>query len=222
MSMILATTATALVTASLTLSPMNGGTAHHPQGHRAAVKVELNGETAALTGFEIWWGRGIALHRRGVPACSMATLAKGGPDACPRKSIMGHATGSADVDTVEPLPKFAWINGTAGRLIPYATLQRPARVRSPLHTTVVQGARGPWPNRDAWSFPRVFQQVGGIPVTMRRFTTTFGGMSWAKNYISTTGCPKGGWAYTIRLRTRDTTTGIADVIDVAGRAPCRR
>lgn len=213
--------ATAAVAASLTLTPANGGSAHRPQGHRLTAKVQItvppDQDRPVVTGLELWYGRGVELHRDRVPACSIATISHGGPDACPAKSIMGHS-GGIDLDPVgDPTPTFTFVNGPDGRLIAYTVLQRPARVRAPAVSKVFENPRSRFPFRDAWKFPRVLQKVAGIPVSMRNLKLTFGGKSWAKDYISTTGCPRGGWAWRVRVHFR-----AAGFQDVNGRAPCRR
>jgi hypothetical protein len=213
---------TAAIAASMALSPANGGTAAHPQGHKVSVKITITtlGDELhpVVTGLELWYGRGIEFHRDRVPVCTIKTLNQMGPDGCPAKSHVGLSPGGAIAsDDLGPNPTFNFINGPGGTLVPYTVLQRPARVRAPLTAKVVHNPRSRFPNRDLWDVPDVLQVVAGIPITLSDITMQFGGQSWAKDYIATTGCPKGGWEFRVRVRT-DT----AGVLETTGRAPCRQ
>ena len=211
----LTTLASAALTASLTVSPQDGGSVRHPVGHEVRVQIDA---AASITGFEIWWGRGFAFHRKGVPTCSVAVLRRSGPDGCPAKSIIGSSPGGrVDEDTVEPRPKFVMVNGPGGRLTAYVTVQRPARVRASVVPSVFDNPRSIWPHRDAWEIPEVLRKVAGVTIPMNHLKLTFGGKSWAKDYIVTTGCPKGGLPWRIRVRTDG-----GGVLGRDGRAPCRR
>jgi hypothetical protein len=119
-------------------------------------------------------------------------------------------------DPIEATPKFQFFAAPGGRMLAYATLQRPARVRALLGTDVVADTPGPWPYRDAWTFPATLQKVAGIPITLDDLRFSFGYTKAAKNYISSTSCPKGGWAWKVRVHTR------ATVLAADGRAPCVR
>lgn len=212
--------------ATVTVVPKNGGTPRHPQGHKITAKVDIivpdGAARPTVTGLEIWYGRGIEFHRDDVPTCSPKTLGEGGPDACPAASRVGSGTGPAiePPDLVTPSPKLQFFNAPGGKMIAYATLQRPARVRGILSDTVVAGARGLWPYRDAWTFPSVLQVVAGIPITPETLRFSFGYTQAAKNYISSTMCPKGGWAWRVIVHVREA-SGDAAALMQTGRAPCR-
>jgi hypothetical protein len=120
------------------------------------------------------------------------------------------------VADVSPPPKFQFFNAPGGRMLAYATLDQPARVRAALDDAVVLGASGPWPYRDAWAFPPTLQVVAGMPTTVEDLRLSFGYTRAARNYISSTSCPRGGWAWKVRVRTR------ATVLEAQGRAPCHR
>lgn len=204
--------------ATVAVTPKNGGTPRHPQGHKITVKTHLTTPEGrprpTVTGVEVWYGRGIEFRRDGVPTCSMKTLAMGGPGACPSASKVGMSGNTAD--PIEATPKFQFIAAPGGKMLAYATLQRPARVRAVLGTDVVADAPGPWPYRDAWTFGRTLQVVAGIPISLDDLRFSFGYTKGARNYISSTSCPKDGWAWKVRVRTR------ATVLEAHGRAPCHR
>jgi hypothetical protein len=205
------------LTASLAMTPQDGGSARHPQGHKVLVKVAFS-EPTVVAGLEVWYGRGVEFHREGVPACGPKTLSRGGPGACPEESIVGSSGGGGvNPPDLAPAPTFTFVNGPGGKLVPYGVVQRPARVRSPLGTKVVQDARGAWPNRDLWTFPPILRKIAGIPIAVEDLKLSFGGKSYAKDYISTTGCPNGGWRWRVRVR-----TSAAAVLTADGRATCRR
>jgi hypothetical protein len=88
-----------------------------------------------------------------------------------------------------------------------------------LDDAVVDGARGLWPHRDAWAFPPALQGVAGTPILLDDLSFFFGLTRAAKHYVASTACPKGGWAWKVRVRTRSA-TGAEAVLDANGRAPC--
>ena len=203
--------------ASLKVTPANGGSARQPQGHKVEARIDVGG-SAAVTGFELWYGRSFVFRREGVPACSAAVLRVSGPAGCPAESIMGVGRASEDPsDETSPSTRFVWVNAPGGKLSAYVTLQRPARVRAPLQPSVFDNPRSAWPHRDAWRIPPSLRTIAGIPISMPHLALSFGGKSWARDYIATTGCPKGGWRWRIRVH-----TDRAGVLDREGRAPCHR
>jgi hypothetical protein len=209
--------------AEVSVTPKAGGTPKRPQGHKIAVRTSVvvpgGQDQPMVTGFELWFGPGWEPHSEDVPVCSHKTLREGGPDACPPGSKLGLSTRTAYADELEPTPTFQFFNAPAGQMLAYMTLQRPARVRASVPITVVDGARDPWPLRYAWTFPQTMQVVAGIPITLNELRFAFGYTKAAANYISTTSCPAGGWAWRVRLHTWTATEGTA-ALTADGRAPC--
>ncbi|HET6507622.1 MAG TPA: hypothetical protein VFG42_12605 [Baekduia sp.] len=212
----------ATLDAKVAVTPNTGGSARHPQGHRVTVDASVvvpEGEfPPTLTGVELWYGPGLEFHRDGVPTCSPRVLSQGGPTACPPRSQVGQ-TGGGGIepdDPVEAQPKFHLFNAPGGRMTIYATLQHPARVRAVMPGTVIDGARGAWPHRDAWTFPVTLQNVAQMPVTIGRLRFSFGGTRAAPHYVASTSCPPGGWPWRMRVHAG------ATVLVADGRAPCRR
>jgi hypothetical protein len=216
-----------MVTATVSATPAQAGTARRPRG------LELNGKIDVIvpegqarpvvTGFELWTGPGLVFDRTGVPACSAATLRHGGPSRCPPTSIVG--TGSLD-DTTLPTDfgqgnNIVFLNAPGGTMAAWIVLQNPARVQAATFSTVVDGARGRWPHRDAFRIPPSLQLVAGLPITIGELTFRIGGKAWAKDYIASTRCPAGGWTWKARVHTREA-AGAAAVIDAHGHTPCHR
>lgn len=204
------------LTASLAMSPLDGGSARHPQGHKVSVKVALS-EPTVVTGLEVWWGPGVTFRRESVPRCSFALLERRGPTACPSASRVGG--GLMWDDAVSPdLPsgggtRVTFLNGRDRTLIAYVATSLPLRVRAAVPSVVTVGRPGAWPTRDAWTFPPILQKATGVTFTTTDLRFTLG----RKNYISTTGCPKGGWRWRVRVR-----TDAAGVVAADGRVRCRR
>jgi hypothetical protein len=118
--------------------------------------------------------------------------------------------------------RVTFINGPGGTPTLWLVIQNPARVQAAAAGTVVHDASARWPHHVRWTIPRGLQIVAGIPITPFGLSFALGGRSWAKDYIATTGCPDGGWAWKLRVRTGDGLGGAADVLDAHGRAPCHR
>jgi hypothetical protein len=208
--------------AKVGVTPKAGGTPRRPQGHKIAVRTRVvvpEGQVRPMvTGFELWFGPRWESHSEGVPACSQNTLTKSGPDACPPGSKLSLSTGIA-YDDVEAAPKFQVFNAPGGQMLSYMTLQRPARVRAVVPITVVDGARGAWPLRYAWTFPQNMQVVADIPITLDELRFAFGYTEGAKDYVATTSCPAGGWTWRVRIHTWTATEGTA-ALTASGHAPC--
>jgi hypothetical protein len=209
--------------ATVGVTPQEGGTPKRPQGHKLMVGTSVvvpGGQVQPMvTGFELWLGPRWESHSEGVPTCSPKSLSRRGPDACPPGSKLSTTGGNADVDDPEAPPKFQFFNAPGGQMLSYMALQRPARVRAAIPITVVDGARGPWPLRYAMTFPQSMQVVSGIPITFEELRFAFGYTKAAKNYIASTSCPKGGWAWRVRLHTWTATGGTA-ALTATDRAPC--
>jgi hypothetical protein len=114
-----------------------------------------------------------------------------------------------------------FINATGGRTAAWFVLNDPARVQAAAVGTVVDSASGPWPHRETYRIPQSLQVVAGIPVTLNGLSFAIGGKSWAKTYTASTGCPAGGWAWKVRVHTREATEAAA-VIEAHGRTSCHR
>ncbi|WP_445149310.1 hypothetical protein [Baekduia sp. Peel2402] len=214
------------LSADVKLTPSKAGTAKRPQGVKLAVKMDLNTPEGVdhpiVTGFEVWHGPGLAFDRaKGYVRCAQVTLARRGPDGCPRNSIVGHGSGPFIEDPIEAAPKFVFVNGPGGLPMAYITLQRPARVRAATTPTVIDRPRSIWPHRTRWTFPQILRVVAGIPTTPSHLGFTYGYTKAAKLFIASTSCPPGGWTWRVRVHTY-IAPGNAPVLQQDGRVPCTR
>jgi hypothetical protein len=221
-------TSTAL-SGTVKAAPARSGTPERPLGVKLAGKAELKVPEGAprpvITGLEVWSGPGIAFNGRRFPACRVAVLRSGGPSACPPKSIMGSGAILGD-PALQPDfgqgGRITLINSPSGTPTLWIVLQDPARVQAAAAGTVVPDASARWPHHVRWTIPRALQIVAGIPITPFGLSFVLGGKTWANDYISTTGCPDGGWGWKLRVHTGDGQGGAAGVLDAHGRIPCRR
>jgi hypothetical protein len=185
------------------VSPNNGGSKKKPQGHTVKAKITVTTspdvDKPVVEGGEVYFPKGALYNGKKFASCSKATISRGGPDACPKKSIMGKGSGSANADTVETAPKVVVVNGGKSTVWFYTTLQRPARVRAPVEGKISK-ASGQWALKLSFKVPEVLQSVAGIPVTLNDLTVTAGGKSWAKDWLATTSCGSGGkWPFEAHL-----------------------
>lgn len=142
----------------------------------------------------VWFPRGWLYNGARHPRCSARTLDRDGPGACPRKSLMGKATGVAWADTVRTKPRVVIVNGGPRRVWLYTTLYRPALVQKAVPMYVAR-AGGQWSYKSRIVVPRVLQVVAGVPIALTSFEATAGRGDW----IATTGCPASRrWKFQVR------------------------
>ena len=135
---------------------------------------------------------------------------------------MGSGSGVAIADTVNAEPEVEFVNGGKNRLWAFTTLYRPALVQEPIAISVKKLNHPKWGIRSSFQVPKVLQVVGGVPVTLRSFEFTIGGKPYAKDFIASTSCPKGGKApyrATVHYLYNDNTTASSDD---DGTIACRR
>jgi hypothetical protein len=183
-------------------TPDKAGTAKHPQGVSISAHAELITPTdmdpPIVEHVEILVGKGLIWNDAKYTKCSKEVLDRRGPSGCPRTSLMGSAVATGMADTVAARVDLIIFNGGAGRKYVYATLDNPARVREVLivESTKLQGS-GPWGHRETIRVPPSLQIVAGIPLRVTKFRMQIGGKSYAKDYVASTSCPKGGWKYQV-------------------------
>jgi hypothetical protein len=210
------------LSARVKVSPGQAGTAKRPQGVKLTLHADITtpGDVGhpIPTGFELWTGKGVVFNGRRHPSCPLTTMSRGGPSACPPRSIMGKTGGSFEPG-VRSEPKTTLINAPDGGMTIWAVLQNPARVQAAIPSRVTTVRRSVWPRREAWTIPRSLQIVAGIPITLPAIDLEVGGKSWARDYVALTGC---GFAWRLLVHT---VTGMAETpatLDTRGRVPCRR
>jgi hypothetical protein len=190
------------VTARMAVMPSKAGTVARPQGVvvRGSVQVvtEPGFDPPIITGEDILFGEGFSYNGDRYPRCLKVVLDFQGPDACPRESIMGTASGTGRADTVLANMKVILFNAGAARLLAYTTVDHPARVRRTIVLST-QNLIGAWRRQSSFAVPENLQVVAGLPIQLNNLYFSLGGRPWAKDYITTTSCPAGGWRYQASL-----------------------
>ena len=211
------------VTARMAVTPNAAGTPARPQGVvvRGSVQVvtEPGFDPLIITGEDILFGEGFSYNGDRYPRCLRVVLDFHGPAGCPRGSIMGSAWGTGRADTILANLKVILFNAGAARLLAYAWVDNPARVR---RTVVVstQNLIGPWRRQSTFMVPENLQVVAGMPIQLNNLHFSLGGRPWAKDYITTTSCPDGGWRYQANLHYLNDRLGETSGDAVAGAVAC--
>ncbi|NLT07689.1 MAG: hypothetical protein GXY03_15475 [Solirubrobacterales bacterium] len=205
--------------------PSKAGTKKRPRGLKirasARIDVEPGYEPPIVTGVDILVGRGFAWNADRFVKCTKRTLDQRGPDGCPKQSIMGAAKITARADTIFTHPDMVFVNAGWKRTLAYTTLYRPALVRETIivKRTKVPGRR--WSHRESLRVPRTLQVVAGVPIQLVSARLEIGGKRYARDYIASTSCPRGGWRYRVTAYYLFATDARGeDTVD--GSIPCRR
>lgn len=183
------------VTVDSKVTPNRAGTPRNPQGVKLTGTIRWESqegfEPPIITAFDIFIAKGGVFNGGKYPKCSQAVLNRNGPQACPRKSIMGSATGVAFADQDITRPKVTFVNGGARNICFYTVLTNPARVETcvPGKITKLRGNRK-WGYRVQIRVPEVLQVVAGVPIALREIKFEAGGRRWARDWIATTKCPR--------------------------------
>jgi len=191
------------------VSPKKAGTKKKPKGINLSGKVtwttEVGFEPPVITGATVFISKGGRYNGGSHAKCSKKKLQRdGGPNNCPKKSIVGKATGLALADTVPTKPKVVIVNGGATSAFLYTTLYHPALVQEPVPVKIKKQT-GKWAYRMDITVPENLLIVAGVPIALKTFNFEVGKSGkrpWAKNYIQTTSCPKGGWTFDLETRYR--------------------
>jgi hypothetical protein len=211
------------VTARMAVTPSKAGTVARPQGVvvRGSVQVvtEPGFDPPIITGEDILFGEGFSYNGDRYPRCAKVVLDFQGPDGCPRESIMGTASGTGRADTVLANMKVILFNAGAARLLAYTTVDHPARVRRTIVLST-QSLIGTWRRQSTFLVPTNLQVVAGIPIQLNNLHFSLGGRSWAKDYITTTSCPVGGWRYQASLHYLEDRLGVISDDNVTGAIAC--
>lgn len=188
------------VTVDAKVTPNKAGTKKKPQGVKLSGSIRWESEAGIeppiVTAFDILISKGGVFNGGKYPKCSQAVLNRNGPSACPKKSIMGTATGEALADDVITRPKVTFVNGGARKICFYTVLTNPARVQTCVPGTITKLNHPKWGYRVKITVPEVLQVVAGVPIALRSIRWESGGRPWAKDWIATTSCPKGNkWGF---------------------------
>jgi hypothetical protein len=213
------------ISADVKFSPSTGGTAKHPQGIQARIlgrlTVEPGFEPPIVTGMDLLVGPGLSWNGADYVKCSKRVLDRKGPKGCPEKSIMGHGLATGHADTAKATLRIVLVNG-GSRILAYATLDNPARVRETIVVKPRSKSTGRWRHRESFRIPESLQVVAGVPIRLSRLKLIVGGKPYARNYIATTSCPKSGWRWHATVHYLYDSTGQTATDTLSGEVPCRR
>jgi hypothetical protein len=161
-------------------------------------KSEEGIEPPIVTAFNILIAKGGLYNGGKYPKCPQSKVNRNGPSSCPKKSIMGSATGAAYADDVITRPKITFVNGGAKNICFYTVLTNPARVQTCVPGKITKLNSPKWSYRLKITVPEVLQVVAGVPIALRDLTWKAGGKPWAKDWLATTSCPKSRkWAFEV-------------------------
>ena len=212
------------VSADVQVSSHKAGTPKQPRGvavsGTAKIVTEAGFDPPIVTGVDVYFSRGFNWNGHLYVKCSKRVLDREGPKGCPRKSIMGDAVATARADTVKTKIDVVFVNAGSKRLLyAYATLTNPARVQE---TIVIKTTdlTGKWRYKDSFRVPKSLQVVAGVPIQVTGMKLSLGGKPYARNFITTTSCPKGGWKYQAKAHYLYDLTGKRSTDTVNGGISC--
>jgi hypothetical protein len=189
------------IVSSAKATPSKAGTAKDPQGVSITASgrliVEPGFDPPVVTGLDVLVGKGLVWNGAKYATCSKQILDRQGPNGCPPKSNMGSAVATGMADTVPARLRLIFFNGRGGQKYAYAMLNNPARVQTTLVVESTQLKSSTWDHRETVHVPEVLQIVAGVPVRLTSVRFEIGGKPYAKDYIASTSCPRGGWKYQV-------------------------
>jgi hypothetical protein len=182
------------------VSPNTAGTKKKPRGVKLRVKVKWSTpgdvEKPVVTSADVLFPKGSLYRGSHYKKCSLSQMEREGLDACSSKSIMGSGTASAWADTVKTHPKITVVNAGGRDVCLWTVMTNPARV-SACVTGKITKQRGKWAYKLHLEVPRNLQIVAGVPIALESFDLTAGGKSYAKDWLATTSCSGGKWAFQV-------------------------
>lgn len=193
----IAQTPTTTMTAKATVSPSKAGTKKKPQPVKLKVNVKWDTpgdvEKPVIERGVVLFPKGSLYNGGKHPKCSESVLSRGGPDDCPKGSIMGTGSGTAFADQDITRPKITVVNGGANMVYLYTVLQNPARVQAPVPGKITKMS-GKWAYKLELTVPRNLQIVAGVPIALSTLTVNAGKGDW----LATTSCPSSKkWEYEV-------------------------
>jgi hypothetical protein len=212
------------LTAKFWATPNKAGTKRHPRGVRieavAKIESEPGYERPIVTGLDIKVGKGLVWNADDYVKCSKRVLDRKGPEGCPPESIVGRADLTAWADNVVTHPDVVLVNGGWKQTFAYTTLYQPALVQETIvvHRTKLSGK---WSHLESIRVPKHLQVVAGVPIQVSAAEVNGGAKPYAREYVTSTSCPKGGWKYEVTTHFLFP-TGATRKDVFAGSAPCRK
>jgi hypothetical protein len=203
------------------VTPSKAGTPSHPRGVQIQAREKISWASDAVPlmprSVDVWFPKGWIYNGAKHPACTLATLNRGGLSACPPESIMGSGDlghyDSGDGDTTFSHRGLTVVNGGRTKMYFWVVLRNPARVQGAVPGTITKLGSPSWSYRLHADIPDSLQVVSGIPVMLSFFRATAGRGDW----IATTSCPRDhAWRYRLRM-----TSTSGQVLDTDGSVACR-
>jgi hypothetical protein len=170
--------------------PLTAGSPRHPQGLKLRMTFGWQGLPASqqptVVKIDVWFPKGSIYNGARYPICSLRALDAGGPELCPKRSIMGSGTGTAYADTTITRPRITVVNGGGSTVYFYTVLNNPARVQEPVvgHITKL---RGQFAYHLTATIPENLRVVVGVPIELTFLDITAGRGTW----LATTTAPGG-------------------------------
>jgi RND superfamily putative drug exporter len=198
--------AVAVAGIAVKVDPSKAGTSDQPQGVGVDVRLRVRSPRGmdpptALTA-RLDLPEGTAIDGGRYPSCERAALKRGGVEACPAASVMGHGSMLAEADTAPARGVVTVVNGGEDRVWLYTTLQNPVRIEDVIDGKIDDGGDNGG-TRLEFSFPESLQTVGGVPIGLRELHLQAGHGQW----LTTTSCPDDGrWPYSGEASFADGTT----------------
>jgi len=183
--------------------PKKAGTKKNPKGVKIVSDVTIVDQAVGqdppiVTGADIFLPKTGAWNGGKYKTCSLPTLRRKGPSACPKESIIGKGSGVAFADNVDAKPDVVIVNGGKSKVYGYTTLYRPTLVKEPVIAKINKLSGSKWGYKVTFRVPENLQIVTGIPITLRKLHLEVGGTKLAKNIITTTGCKNGKHPFEVK------------------------
>lgn len=121
--------------------------------------------------------RGAVYNGARTPACPAERIARGGPAACPKGSVVGRGSAKADADLTPTRPRITVVNGGGSIVWFWVQLSNPAAVNVAVPGRI-RRIGGRWSYELTVDIPGTLQIVAAIPVYLREMTVTAGKGDW--------------------------------------------
>jgi hypothetical protein len=182
-------------TVSLSLQNKNAGTKEKPRSVGKLTVVTTTTPVAGEPPFAtsravIHFDKNIVFGSTKFPSCSQAVV-QSDPTKCPSGSKVGGGSATAVPSTGgQVLPKIAAYNSSNGKKILLLVTEPTFQVKSVLVGTLKTDT-GKYGRKLDVAIPANLQNVGGIVVTLTKFTTIVGGTRKGTPFVGLKGCSGG-------------------------------
>jgi hypothetical protein len=178
---------------TVTVAPKKAGTKQKPKNSVIDLTIVNSDFTQTASRIEIWLAKALVIDTKVAKKCSVATLASGGPAACPKASRVGKGTADARAGvnvspnpTVLPFDVTAVVTGK--KSLAFYLKQRGGNIVAVAPAKIVK-ASGKYgtkldvtiPEEPAQQYPK------GLYNGLEKLQTTLGSKK-GKSIIKTTGC----------------------------------